>query len=158
DFTHQLNILMAVAGLVLLIACANIANLLLARATARQREVGVRLSIGASRARLFRQFLTESVLLSLLGGLAGLLLAMSGARLLVRLISDPEQPLSLTPELDWRVLVFTFGVTVFIGILFGLVPALRASRTNLNLTLRETGPGTTQSSGRLNLAKSLVTM
>lgn len=155
DLTTQLKILLAVAGLVLLIACANVANLLLARATARRREVGIRLSIGASRVRLLRQFLTESLLLSLLGGVLGLSIAWSGARVLVRLISDPDQQLSLSTGLDWRVLSFTVGVTLFTGILFGLAPSLRSSRADVNLSLREGRPGMT-ASRRLNLSKSLV--
>jgi predicted permease len=155
DLATQLKILLAVAGLVLLIACANVANLLLARATARRREVGIRLSIGAPRMRLFRQFLTESLLVSFLGGTLGLSIAWSGARVLVRLISDPDQELSLSTGLDWRVLCFTAGVTLFTGILFGLAPSLRSSRADVNLSLRETGPGIT-ASRRLNLSKSVV--
>ena len=155
DLTTQLKILLAVAGLVLLIACANVANLLLARATARQREVGIRLSIGASRRRLFRQFLTESLLLSLLGGAAGLAVAAGSARLLVWLLSDPEQPLSLATRLDPRVLLFTTGVTLVTGVLFGLAPSLRASRTNLNITMRESGQ-TAHAGVRLNFSKMLV--
>ena len=156
NFSRQLNILLTVAGLVLLIACANVANLLLARATARRREVGIRLSIGASRSRLFRQFLTESIMLSLLGGAVGLSIALIGARVLVRLISDPQQPLALSTGLDWPVLTFTLAVTLFTGILFGLAPSLRASRTDLHVSLRESSQSTTQSSGRLNVAKFLV--
>lgn len=154
-FATQLKILLGVAGLVLLIACANVANLLLARATARRREVGIRLSIGASRARLFRQFFTESLLLSLLGGAAGLLIAGSGARLLVRLLSDPEQPLDVLTGPDWRVLAFTFGMTLFTAILFGLAPSLRASRANINSSMRE-GTTSNHSGRRFSLAKALV--
>lgn len=154
-FTTQLQILLGVAGLALLIACANVANLLLARAAARRREVGIRLSMGASRARLFRQFFTESLLLSLVGGAAGLLIAGSGARLLVRLLSDPEQPLDVLTSADWRVLAFTFGLTLFTAILFGLVPSLQASRANINLSMRE-GATSTHSGRRFSLAKGLV--
>jgi len=152
----ELQILLAVAVLVLLIACANVANLLLARATARRREVGVRLSIGASRLRLFRQFFTESLLLSVFGGITGLLVAWSGSRALVRLLSDPDQQLSLPTDLDWRVLAFTATVTIITGILFGLAPALGASRTDLNISLRSAAEGMSYSRGRLNVAKSLV--
>jgi predicted permease len=154
--TGQLTILLAVAGLVLLIACANVANLLLARATARGREVAIRLSIGASRMRLFRQFLTESLLLSLLGGAAGLFMAWGGARFLVRIFTEPDQQLSLSTGLGGPVLAFTAAVTLLTGILFGIAPSLRASRTNVNAGLRETGQGVTRSRGRLNVAKSLV--
>ncbi len=154
--TSQLKIVLAVAGLVLLIACANVANLLLARATARQREVSVRLSIGASRLRLFRQFLTESLLLSGLGGAAGLLIALGASRILVQLLSRPDLPYDLPPTLDWNVLAFTAGITLLTGMLFGISPALRASRSNINVSLRESGPGVTHSGRRVNLAKVLV--
>jgi predicted permease len=155
DFTTQLEILLAVAGLVLLIASANVANLLLARATARRREVAIRLAIGASRGRLFRQFLTESLLLSLLGGAAGLAVAWSGARVLVRLLSNPQQPLDLALKLDWNVLGFTMAVALITGILFGVAPSLRASRSKMNAGMHgeysETNPGR-----RLTLSKALV--
>ena len=156
DFSQQLLILLSMAGVVLLIACANIANLLLARATARYKEVGVRLSIGASRMRIVRQFLTESLLLSLLGGIAGLLVAMGAARLLVIQFGEVSQNFSLDTTLDWRVLGFTLGVTVLTGIIFGLAPALRGTKVNINESLRESGRGYTGSSAKLNLAKSLV--
>jgi predicted permease len=155
DFTKQLKILLGVSMVVLLIACINVANLLLARATARTKEVGVRLSIGASRLRLVRQFLTESVLLSLLGGAAGLLLAWGASRALVLLLTERRADFVLSPTLDWRVLGFTVGVTLLTGVLFGLVPALRSTRVNLNDSLRD-GGRTTASGGRLNLAKGLV--
>ncbi|HXO38863.1 MAG TPA: FtsX-like permease family protein, partial [Candidatus Acidoferrum sp.] len=155
DFAKQLKILLGVSIVVLLIACINVANLLLARATARTKEVGVRLSIGASRLRLVRQFLTESVLLSLLGGAAGLVLAWGASRALVLLLTERRADFVLSPTLDWRVLAFTVGVTLLTGILFGLVPALRSTRVNLNDSLRDGGRSTT-SGGRLNLAKGLV--
>ncbi|HEY6971719.1 MAG TPA: ABC transporter permease [Candidatus Angelobacter sp.] len=155
EYATQLKILLSIAGLVLLIACANVANLLLARATARNREVGVRLAIGASRARLFRQFFTESLLLCMLGGAAGLALAWYGAKVLVRLLSDPQTPLDLPFALDWRVLGFTIMVTLFTGILFGMVPSLRASRTNMTQGMRE-GNVETASGRHFSLAKGLV--
>ena len=157
DFAQQLLILLVVSGVVLLIACANVANLLLARATARSKEVGVRLSIGASRARLIRQFLTESLILSFLGGIAGLALAWGGARLLVFLLRGPQRGgIELLPGLDMKVLGFTLGITFLTGIVFGLAPAIRGTRVNLNETLRETGRGATTSGSRLNLARILV--
>jgi predicted permease len=158
DFSQQLMVLLATSGVVLLICCANVANLLLARATARQREVGVRLSIGASRARLVRQFLTESLLLSLVGGLMGLVVAWGAARIVVRVLSRPQDPLQLSTSLDWHVLAFTLGVALLTGLLFGLAPAIRATRVDLNETLKETGRGVTHSGGRLSFARLLVAL
>jgi predicted permease len=155
DFAQQLKVLLWASVVVLLIACINVANLLLARATARTKEVGVRLSIGASRIRLVRQFLTESLVLSLLGGVAGLVLAWIASRGLVLLLSERRENFALAPTLDWHVLVFTAGVTLVTGILFGLAPALRGTRVNLNDSLRDSGR-TTASGSKLNLAKGLV--
>jgi predicted permease len=155
EFAQQLKVLLGASGVVLLIACINVANLLLARATARTKEVGVRLSIGASRLRLVRQFLTESLVLSALGGAAGLLLAWGASRGLILLLSERREDFALAPSLDWRVLSFTLVVTVLTGILFGLIPALRSTRVNLNDSLRESGR-TTASGSKLNLAKGLV--
>ncbi|HEY1263276.1 MAG TPA: ABC transporter permease, partial [Terriglobales bacterium] len=135
EFTQQLMVLLGTSIVVLLIACINVANLLLARAAARGKEVGVRLSIGASRTRLVRQFLTESLLLATLGGILGLLLAWASSRVLVLLLSERREDFSLRPTLDLGVLAFTVGVTLLTGIVFGLVPALRATRVNLNDSL-----------------------
>jgi predicted permease len=156
DFSQQLMMLLAASGVVLLIACINVANLLLARATARYKEVGVRLSIGASRGRLVRQFLTESLVLSILGGIVGTFVAWGASRALVVLLAGRRENLALSPGLDWRVLGFTAGVTFLTGLVFGLVPALRGTRVNLTDSLRDTGRGVTSGSGRLNLAKGLV--
>ena len=131
-FSTQLRIVTAVVGMVLLIACANVANLLLARGSARQREIAVRLAIGAGRWRLIRQLLTESILLALMAGCLGLLLAFWGAQLLSALIS--EHPTPVSPDL--QVLGFTASVSILTGIGFGLLPALRATRVNLAPALK----------------------
>lgn len=156
EFSQQLLLLLAASGVVLLIACANVANLLLARAAARYKEVGVRLSIGAARTRLVRQFLTESLLLSLLGGIVGVLIAAVAARALVLVLSTSENALQLSTGLDLRVLAFTAGATLLTGLLFGLAPAIRGSRVDLNQSLRDSGRGNTSSGSRLTFAKLLV--
>jgi predicted permease len=154
-FAQQLMVLLAASAVVLLIACINVANLLLARAAARTKEVGVRLSIGASRSRLVRQFLTESLVLSLLGGIVGLAVAWGASRGLVLLLSERRQSFLLVPGVDWGVLGFTAAITIVTGLIFGLVPAIRGSYVNLNDTLRDSGR-VTASGSRLNLAKGLV--
>lgn len=143
QFTNPLLVLMILVGLVLLIACANMANLLLARASARHREIAVRLSMGAGRARIIRQLLTESVLLSLAGGLVGTLFAFWLTRILVAFVSATQERhgpgrfthLELHP--DWRIVLFTFGAAVVSGILFGLAPALRSTRMDVASSLKE---------------------
>ncbi len=155
-FARQLIILLAISALVLLIACANIANLLLARATARHREVGIRLSMGAGKGRLMRQFLTESLALSFLGGACGLAVAFAGSKALLMLLSQPDAPPQLGAAFDVRVLGFSIAITLLTAVLFGLAPAIRGTRVDINETLKETGRGVTAAGGRLTLAKGLV--
>jgi predicted permease len=135
DFASPLFILMGIVGLVLLICCANIANLQLARATARSREMSVRLAIGAAQSRLVRQLLTESLVLSIAGAALGLMFASWGSHLLLR-ITDASGP-SLEAHLDSNVLLFTAGAAILSGLLFGLAPAMQARRLDLIAALRE---------------------
>ncbi|MBL8204846.1 MAG: ABC transporter permease [Blastocatellia bacterium] len=137
DYAPSLYLLLGVVGLVLLIACANVANLLLARATGRQKEIGVRLALGASRGRLMRQLLTESVLLAAAGGVLGLAFALWIKDGLLA-VSD-WGPRTLEPKLDWRVLAFTLGLSLLTGIVFGLAPAWRATRVDLTPALKDSG-------------------
>jgi predicted permease len=137
QFTNPLWALMAIVGLVLLIACSNVANLLIARATARQKEIAVRLALGASRRRLICQLLEESVLLSAAGGLAGLGLAVWMDRTLIGFLPLGVTPLTVSSVPDGRVLGFTFAVAVLTGLVFGLAPALQATRPELAGTLKD---------------------
>ena len=131
-------VMMAAVGLVLLVTCANLAGLMLARATDRRREIAIRLAMGANRLRLIRQLLTESVLLSIVGGGAGVLLALWILKLLLALKPPIDFPLALDVDVDWRVLLFSLGVSLAAGAIFGLAPALQATRPNLTTALKDT--------------------
>jgi predicted permease len=157
NFSTALTVLMCMVGLVLLIACANVANLLIARAFARQKEIAVRLSLGASRGQLVRQLLVESMVLSFAGGVAGVLLAVAMTRGLLALVPAEGNPLLIRAQPDLRILMFTLGLTFLTGLIFGLVPALRASRPDLWTTLKDAVGSIAGSGGSLFLRKGLVT-
>ena len=147
-------VLMAAVALVLLVTCTNLAGLLLARATDRRREIAIRLAMGASRARLIRQLLTESLLLSLVGGAAGLFLAIWIVRALLAFKPPIDFPLTIDLGLDWRVLLFSMGVSLVAGAIFGLAPALQSTRPNLLHALKDTSAQ--GGAGRTRLRSVLV--
>ena len=140
-FSSSLFLLMAVVGLVLLIACGNVAGLLLARASTRRREIAVRLSVGANRSRLIRQLLTESVLIAMIGGALGLIVAAWGDSVLLSLLSSGRSPLSVEFSVNIPVLLFTITISIISGILFGLAPAVRATRFEPLAGLKQSAGG-----------------
>jgi predicted permease len=148
QYSTPLFVLMTMVAFILAIACANIANLLLARATARRREIAVRLSLGASRGRVLRQLLTESVLLALAGGILGLGIAAAGIRFLLWLLVGGSEDFTLRMELDWPILAFTIVVAFATGILFGLAPAIAATRVDITPALKETRASVPRRHGR----------
>jgi macrolide transport system ATP-binding/permease protein len=137
EYSKPVFVLLAMVALILAIACANIANLLLARAAARRREMAVRLSIGAGRWRVIRQLLTESLLLASIGGTAGILIAIWGVQSLTLLLSSGPRPLTLKPDLNWHVLAAAVALSMLTGVLFGLAPALQATRVDVMPALKE---------------------
>jgi len=156
QYGGSLLVLMGIAGLVLLIACVNIANLLLARAGARGREIAIRLAVGAGRGRLIRQLLTESVVLSLAGAACGAVLARWAGPAVVALISLQGQPQVLDLSPDIRVLLFTAGAAILTGVLFGLAPAVKATRSTTAQALKQTARSVSERYGRWSLGRVLV--
>ncbi|HEV2689423.1 MAG TPA: ABC transporter permease, partial [Bryobacteraceae bacterium] len=156
QFSDPLLLLMGMVGLVLSIACANIANLMLARASGRQREIGVRVALGASRARLIRQLLTESIVVAALGGILGAFLAVWGTDVLLSLVSTGVSDLALEVQGDSRVFLFTAAISLLTGILFGLAPAIRATRLDVNQTLAANARGSIGGRGRSQTGRLLV--
>ncbi|HTX39243.1 MAG TPA: ABC transporter permease [Bryobacteraceae bacterium] len=157
DYQSALYTLMAAVGVVLLIACANVANLLISRASARRKEIAIRMAVGASRARLIRQVLTESLLLSSMGAVLGVLFAAWASRLLVRFLDTGNSTVVLDLSIDVRVLAFTMGVAVATGILFGLAPAWLGTRVDPHSAMQATARGVVESHARFGLGKMLVT-
>jgi putative ABC transport system permease protein len=156
DYERPLWFLLAIAGLVLLIACANLANLLLARASTREREMAVRQAVGASRARLVRQLLAESLLLACIGTVLGAALAQMLSRFLVSFISKASNAIVLDLGFDWRLVVFAAAIAAVTCILFGLTPALRATRVQPAAAMKASGRGLTAGRERFSLRRTLV--
>jgi predicted permease len=156
QFAQPMYVLLAVVGFVLLIACANIANLMLARSAARQREMSVRLALGAGRSRILRQVLTESLMLAAIGGSVGLFLGYLARTALPKLFLNSWESSSINVPFDWKVFSFTAGVTLATGVLFGIVPAWNATRAEIGTVIKDGGKGSTKQrkgwSGRMLVA------
>ena len=155
QYRQALLVLLAIAGMVLLIACANVANLLLARNAARQREIAIRMALGSGRWRLIRQLLTESLLLSLTGAALGILFAHWGARLLLGFLSLNQNKVFLDLSIDYRVLAFTAGVAILTGLLFGLAPAWKGTRVDPQSAMKANARGVIEGA-KFGLGKALV--
>jgi predicted permease len=155
NYRQPIYVLSALTGFVLLLACANLANLLLARSAARQREMSVRLALGATRSRVLRQVLTESLLLSSLGGIAGLVLGYFGRNVIPHLLSSSWEETPLNTHFDFRIFAFTAAITLATGLLFGLAPAWQATRTNVSAALKDSASASTRRRKGL-LGKGLV--
>src|SRR5579862_7222144 len=155
QFSSPLLVLTAIVGLVLLIACANVANLLIARATARQKEIAVRLALGASRSRIISQLLVESLALAIAGGIAGLALAAWMDKALVNFLPTGSSPITISTIPDWRILAFNLAVSLLTGVIFGLVPALQSTRPQLAGTLKDQ-VGSIVGGASVGLRKALV--
>jgi len=153
-YAQPIYVLMAMVGLILVLACANLANLLLARATTRRREIAVRLSLGAGRLRILRQLLTESVLLASMGGALGIVVAVWGIRSLTLLLANGRDGFTLHAGLNWHVLAVTILLSILTGLLFGLAPAVQATRVDVTPALKESRLG--KSHARVNLSQFLV--
>ncbi len=155
QMSRPLEVLMAIVALVLLIACGNVANLLLVRAAGRQKEISVRLALGAARRQIVRQLLVESLILSLTGGVVGVALAWSGVKALLGFLPQSSTPLGLSATPDARILLFNFAVALVTGLLFGLVPAIQATRPNIGRTLKDQASAVA-GAGHARVRKSLV--
>jgi putative ABC transport system permease protein len=158
QYKAALYALMAVAGVVLLIACANVANLLISRAAVRRKEIAIRMAVGAGRARLIRQLLTESLLLSSMGAALGVLFAQWASRMLVRFLTTSNSTVALDLSLDGRVLAFTTAAAAVTGILFGLAPAWQGTRVDPHSAMKANARGVVESQARFSLGKMLVAL
>jgi predicted permease len=156
DAEQPLLVLMGIAGFVLLIACANVAGLQVARAASRQKEIAVRLALGAGRLRVVRQLVVESMLLACLGGFAGLALSVFGSRFLLTFLPQADQQLTISATPDWRVLGFTLAIAMAAGVLFGLLPALQATKPSLAPVLKDQAGAVTGGGTAVRLRKLLV--